>query len=243
VGRVPTQAVGLAARGRLGAGGEAPRRRPGGGGVAVGEQGAHRLVVGAHHPHPRGTGRRRRAVRARDQIGLRRGRIASRRPHAPVARAGTVLEGEEGGRVRRVGRGGDVACAGPQPPRRVDEGAGLAPAPLLQVGVLQPLERVRASRARAARRRPRALVAARHLRPHAELVVDVRRHVQRVLGARRDAVVGARRGEPARRRRRAVPGVDEVVGGAGVARAAVEQALRVAGGLGEERVRRRTRVV
>ena len=82
------------------------------------------------------------------------------------------------------------------------------------------------------RRGPRPHVRRHGVAPQAELHEDVRGHVQRVLGVGRDLRVAPRRLEPARRERRVVAGVNQVVRAAGMIRVRGEHPLReVDGGI------------
>jgi hypothetical protein len=67
--------------------------------------------------------------------------------------------------------------------------------------------------------------------PHPELDEDVRRHVQRVRGGRRDLGIGARGVETQNRVIRIVERVDDVVRGARMLRIALEDLLRDRRGL------------
>ncbi len=110
----------------------------------------------------------------------------------------------------------------------------LAPVPRLlqvaslQIAVVSPIERVHhvrdgvAGLPQVSCRRERRHVGRRDLPPHSALDEDVRRHVTGVRDGRRDLRVAARRVQRDRRVHRVVEGVDHVVGGAGMVRAASE---------------------
>ena len=80
-----------------------------------------------------------------------------------------------------------------------------------------------------------AHVRGHHIVPEPHCHEDVRGHVLRVGGVRRDLRVGARGGEPERRVDGVVEGVDDVVRGAGVHRVGLEDGLRDGGGLHVDR--------